>query len=157
MEFEENVSLHIEDMPEQDMIYVRRTGPYGIENQKLMETFKSWIREHGLFTEEAIILGIALDDPTRTIPENCRYDVCLIGKLTENDSWVYNRKLSGGKYAVLEMPHTVEMVGAAWQKGFAYVMKQGLALASNRPVIERYAKKKVDRGLCEFCIPIAEL
>lgn len=157
MEFEENVKLQIEDMHEQDIIYARRIGPYGIENHKLMETFKSWVRERGLLTDEAIILGIALDDPSMTNPEKCRYDVCLIGNLTKNDPWVSERKLFGGKYAVLEMPHTVEMLGAAWQKGFAYVMKQGLVLDSSRPVIERYVKNKVDMGLCEFCMPIAEL
>lgn len=155
MEFEKNVKLQIEDMQEQDIIYARRTGPYGIENHKLMEIFKSWVREHGLLTDEAIILGIALDDPSMIIPENCRYDVCLIGSLKKKDAWVSERKLSRGKYAVLEMPHTVEMLGIAWQKGFAYVMKQGLALDSSRPVIERYVKKKVNVGLCEFCIPIA--
>lgn len=155
MDFEKNVKLQIEDMQEQEILYARRTGSYGIENHKLMETFKSWVREHGLFTDEAIILGIALDDPTMTEPEKCRYDVCLIGTLKENNSWVSERKLLGGKYAVIEMPHTVEMLGLAWQKGFTYVMQQGLVLDSSRPVIERYAKNKVDRGLCEFCIPIA--
>ena len=78
-------------------------------------------------------------------------------ELNKNDPWVSERKLFGGKYAVLEMPHTVEMLGAAWQKGFAYVMKQGLVLDSSKPVIERYVKNKVDMGLCEFCMPIAEL
>ena len=70
--------MKIKELPEVKLIFIRRTGAYGPENQQLMETFKAWLKENDLFNEATTILGIAQDNPETTVPENCRYDVGLV-------------------------------------------------------------------------------
>jgi DNA gyrase inhibitor GyrI len=58
--------------------YIRHIGPYGINNVQTMEELKKWAKFNHLFNDEAIILGIAQDNPEATKPENCRYDTCIV-------------------------------------------------------------------------------
>jgi DNA gyrase inhibitor GyrI len=44
--------------------YMRSVGEYESKNHELMETFKAFLSENDLFGEDAVILGIALDNPT---------------------------------------------------------------------------------------------
>lgn len=62
----------------QKMLYVERMGAYGPENYSLMGNFKQMLAARGLFGDDAVILGIAMDDPRVTPPEKCRYRVCLL-------------------------------------------------------------------------------
>lgn len=57
---------------------MRRTGAYGIENTKLMASFKKWLVSNDLLHDDSVILGIAQDHPLFIKPEDCRYDVALI-------------------------------------------------------------------------------
>ena len=94
----------IEEFRNIKIAYVRRTGAYGSENQKLMENFKAYLKENGLLNDAAIILGISLDNPIYTPAEKQRYDIGLIideHKVVELDT----RKIDDGKYAIFEVPH----------------------------------------------------
>ena len=62
------MNMHIENTPETQVIYLRRTGPYGGDNRDLMERLKSWAAGNDLL-ETNTILGIAWDDPAQTPPE----------------------------------------------------------------------------------------
>ena len=152
---DDNISIFEENMPVQHIAYMRRIGAYGKENQSLMETFKTWIKENNLFRDEAVILGIAWDDSQAVNPDNCRYDVCLI--VAEDfyceDVNIMNGKLSGGKYVVMRIPHTAEALQNAWSNGLGY-LAQAYTFDFSRPIIERYAKVLVDNHLCELCVPI---
>lgn len=147
--------ITVEDIPMMKVLYMRRTGDYGIENKLLMEKFKAWLKEHNIFHEESVILGIALDDEQQVKPELCRYDVCLIVPMTYNiiHEDVMSRTIEGGKYAVLEIEHTEEAVKTALEVIFQ-LLEQGFQLDFSRAIIERYAKKMIDRGLCEICVPV---
>lgn len=172
----DGMSMHVENMPEQSIVYMRRTGMYGMENQALMEQFKTWVMQHNLFTEDAVILGIALDDARCTKPEECRYDTCLIvsGQLNSeslraavknncldtNTKMGYlpinERTLPGGKYVVLVLPHTAEAVQKAWTEALPTLIDMGYVPDTARPIIERYSKKMIDRHYCELCVPILD-
>ncbi|MCO7128358.1 GyrI-like domain-containing protein [Sporolactobacillus shoreicorticis] len=92
--------MKIENIEPCKIAFFRRTGPYGIENKILMESFKQWVRENNLF-EKSTILGIAQDDPNTINSNRCRYDVCLI--VTNNVKITPPAKegsFSGGKYAI---------------------------------------------------------
>lgn len=56
----------IERWAAQPVLYMRRTGAYGLENYALMRRFKDWLWANGLFTEEAVLLAVPLDDPAAT-------------------------------------------------------------------------------------------
>lgn len=138
----------------QEMIYTRRIGAYGSENAVRMEQFKEWIAGQGYMSPDAVILGIARDNAETTLPENCRYDICLIGSYETDVDWIQKGILEGGRYVVIQFPHTAEAMRIVWQDGFSHLMQAGYHLDFSRPVIERYRKKLVDRHLCEMMFPI---
>lgn len=150
------ISFKTENMIPFSVVYMRRTGCYGSENQKLMEQFKTWVKNEGLFFDDAVILGIALDDVQRVLPQNCRYDVCLIvpDDYAPEDRQVSKRMITGGRYAVLQFPHTAEAVQKAWSEGMVLLISKGYILDYSRPIMERYDKGMVDKHQCELCIPI---
>lgn len=99
----------IEEIVPQKIAYMRRTGPYGVENQKLMQELKKWAMNKNIF-KNSIIYGIA-QDGTETPPEKCRYDVCIVVEDESIlDSNVMVGKLQGGKYATFTINHTAEDV-----------------------------------------------
>lgn len=69
----------MEEMEAVEIAYLRRTGPNGPENRQLMERLKAFLKERGRDgVRGPSWLGIALDDPSRTPPDRCRYDVGII-------------------------------------------------------------------------------
>lgn len=148
--------VKVEMIPRQRVVYMRRTGAYGIENYVLMETFKSWILEQRGFHEDDVILGAALDNPMVKNPSLCRYDVCLVVSEQEciEDKEIGTRYLDGGNYLVFQIEHTAKAVTKAWEECIPFLYQQGYQLDGTRPILERYEKRKVDNHLCELCFPI---
>lgn len=139
---------------EQAVVFASRTGAYGPENRVLMERFKKWVCDSGYMTDDAVILGIACDAISQTPPEKCIYEVCLLGEHEASEPWIERGVISGGKYAVTELPHTAEAVALAWQEGIPQLVDAGYKLDFSRPIIERYKKSLVDKGVCEMLFPI---
>jgi DNA gyrase inhibitor GyrI len=52
------------------------------------------------------------------------------------------------------MHHTAADMQIAWAECFRELVKLGYTLDYVRPVMERYAKKWIDRRYCEICAPI---
>ena len=123
----------IEEFRNIKIAYVRRTGAYGSENQKLMVNFKAYLKENGLLNEKQ------------------RYDIGLIideHKVVELDT----RKIDDGKYAIFEVPHRKNDIIAFWNN--IPKLTIGLSVDKEKPIIERYSTKKIALHLCEFCIPL---
>ena len=147
----EGINLKIENFENITIAYMHRIGKYGYENTLLMEKFKNYLKEHNLFNDNTVILGIALDDPKTTTPSNLRYDVGVI--INENDNiQLDTRKIDCGKYAVFEIPHTADAVSDFWQN--IGNLLSSLPADFKKPVIERYSAQKISQHLCEFCIPL---
>lgn len=72
------MKITVENMISYKVFYIRHTGAYGAANIETMNSLKKWAKLNNLYNENSIILGIALDNPETTKPENCRYDACLI-------------------------------------------------------------------------------
>lgn len=143
-----------ESYKQQMMVYARKTGTYGVENAILMEKFKHWVADCGFMTDETVILGIAQDDMRIIPPEQCRYDVVLLGNYETNEEWIRTGVFQAGKYMVMELPHTAEAISLAWQEGIQTLLSKGIKLDFSKPVIERYQKRMVDKHLCEMLFPI---
>ncbi len=137
---------------------MRQVGPYGANNYALMEKFKEWAKVKGLLSNSPVILGISHDNPRTTLPENCRYDVCIV--ITDDymiaDSNISETELPGGKYAVFSIAHTVEAVQKAWNEIFSQLAAKGHQFDTSRPVLERYSFDMIDKQMCEICVPIQE-
>lgn len=149
------MNMHIEIISETQVIYLRRTGPYGGDNRDLMERLKVWAAGNDLL-ETGAILGIAWDDPAQTPPERCRYDVFLAsdGHFPEPEAEMSLGLLPGGRYACFQGPHTPEGVQSLWQESFAALPELGFCPDPACPVIERYRPKLLAQGICELCIPV---
>jgi DNA gyrase inhibitor GyrI len=121
-----------------------------------MEQLKHWAKANNLMDSKAVIIGIAHDDPKKTPPENCRYDVCILldDESFTADSNIQYGEIVGGKYAVFTVKHTADAVEQAWAEIFPAVSERGCILDTTRPILERYAAEKVEQHLCEICVPI---
>lgn len=151
------MEFHIEQQSPQPIAYIRRVGAYGIGNIQTMEQLKSWAKFNHLMNEDAVILGIAWDNDEETALEHCRYDACILLDKRDfpEDSAVQYDILSGGRYGVFTVPHTAEAMMQAWVELFPDLAQMGYTLDPNRPILERYAARKVAAHLCEICVPIA--
>lgn len=151
------MEMKVETLPPYHIACVRQTGPYGPANVEAMKRLKEWAAQNNLLTESAILLGIPQDDPETTLPENCRYDACLVlSKEIQADDSVSASLLSGGTYMVFKIKHTAEDVRKAWTECFQAIQKNGFRI-DDKPVMERYTGDLVRNGLCELCIPVLPL
>lgn len=150
------MNITAEKIPSYEIAYIRKKGPYGTGNVIVMEELKSWAKANNLLCEDSIILGIAWDDPLFIKPSECRYDSCIVIKkdFIINDSHICRGMIDGGKYAVIEIPHTAQDIKNAWEGIFSELLKQGFKLDITRPVIERYAAQIIKNNYCEICLPI---
>ncbi|WP_052401087.1 GyrI-like domain-containing protein [Oceanobacillus jeddahense] len=149
--------MKIEQISDLPIVYMRRTGAYGEENQQLMAAFKHWMTynntsQDNLLTDSAIILGIIHDDPALVSPEACRYDTALV--LSEqqeiDDACVQKGMLQGGNYAVFTIDHTAEAMNRAWQDIFTELTEACYQLDEARPIIERYTKSMLENTFVKF-------
>lgn len=150
------MEMIIEQMPVQDIAFIRNVGPYGIDNYVTMEKIKKFAKENNLFDENAIIFGISKDNPAVTKPEECRYDECIVVSkdFATSESNIQQGINQGGKYAVCIIDHTAEAVQKAWSEIFNEVSSNGYTIDFSRDIIERYAVKMVNDHKCEICVPI---
>lgn len=150
------MNINIEMIPSFKIAYIRRRGPYGLENVQIMEQLKNWAREKNLFNENSIILGIAQDNPQFTDPKDCRYDTCLIveDEFKVDNNYINFGKTIGGKYCVFIISHTVDAMQKAWNEIFPELLKRDYRFDDRRPIIERYAVQMVNKHYCEICLPI---
>jgi DNA gyrase inhibitor len=121
-----------------------------------MEKLKKWAEEKNL-VESAIILGIPQDNPETTLPENCRYDACIvISKDYQIDDSICESELSGGNYVICKVKHTAEDIQKAWAEIFPALHNSGYQI-DNKPIIERYTSDMIKNHYCEICVPVKSL
>lgn len=148
------MKITIEELAESRIAFFRNVGEYGEkQNKELMESFKQWVLENGVF-DNSPILAIPQDNPAVTPKEECRYDVCVI---IQNDYHVAKPAqvgtFTGGKYAVFLLDHTKEAVSEFWGNIFSEIAKHNLSIRQ-QPIIERYTSQMIENHLCEILVPI---
>jgi len=146
--------MNIEYLPNCRLAFMRQIEKYGIENKNTMEKLKEWAKVNQLFNKNAIIYGIAQDNPEITEHENCRFDACItIPQNFITDDNVEECEFIGGKYAVFKIIHTSEEIQKAYMEIFPKILDKGLEI-DNKPIIERYTIEMVENNFCEICVPI---
>ncbi|MCV9885568.1 AraC family transcriptional regulator [Metabacillus halosaccharovorans] len=142
-----------ETIPNHRVAYVRRVGPYGPENIKVMEKLKRWAGEKDLL-KSAILFGIPQDNPETTQPENCRFDACIV--ISENyeiDETISENEISGGKYLVYEVNHTAIAIQKAYENIFLAIQNNEFEI-DNKTIMERYTGDINANPYCEICVPV---
>lgn len=150
------MDINIEMIPSYKIAYIRKIGPYGLENVQVMEQLKSLAREKDLLNESSIILGIAQDDPKVTEPKDCRYDACLVvfDEFETDNKDINFGKTIGGKYCVFKINHTMDAMQKAWIEIFSELSKRNYEVDDRRTILERYAMQMINNHYCEVCVPI---
>ncbi|MGE8207641.1 AraC family transcriptional regulator [Heyndrickxia sp. NPDC080065] len=147
------MKFKVETLPNYRIAYMRRVGPYGPANIEVMEKLKKWAKEKNLL-ESAILLAIPQDNPEKTLPENCRYDACIvISKDYQLDDSICETELSSGKYAIFKVKHTAEDIQKAYTDIFPSLQSNGYQI-DNKPIMERYTVDMVNNHYCEICVPV---
>ncbi|MEK5133684.1 GyrI-like domain-containing protein [Bacillus sp. FSL W8-0645] len=148
------MNCKIEMLTNMKMVYMRNIGPYGSkENVEMMKRFKQWINQHQLNDElkEYGIYGVPQDDPGKTPPEKCRYDLMLMtNRDFSKDQMVQTGHFEGGKYAVFTVTHTTEKVNLFWSQLPQMIQNNQLNMRQ-ASIMERYREEE---GVCEFLLPI---
>ncbi|MFX3631355.1 MAG: GyrI-like domain-containing protein [Candidatus Pristimantibacillus sp.] len=148
------METRIESLPNYRIAYVRQIGPYGFANTQAMEELKKWALERNLLTESAIMFGIPQDNPQTTLPENCRFDACIvITKEYQISDSICETEFSGGEYLVIKVKHTAEDIQTAWAEIFPALHNSGYQI-DNKPIIERYKGELIINDFCEICVPV---
>ncbi|MFD1447988.1 AraC family transcriptional regulator [Oceanobacillus profundus] len=143
----------VETFPNYRIAYVRRVGPYGPANTEAMEKLKKWSKERNLL-ESGILFAIPQDNPDKTLPENCRFDACIvISKDYQMDDSIYEGELTGGKYAVYKIKHTAEAIQEAYVDIFPSLQSNGYQI-DTKPILEKYTADMVNNHYCEICVPV---
>jgi DNA gyrase inhibitor len=150
------MKFYVERITNYRIAYVRRVGSYGSANIEVMEKLKKWAKERNLF-KSAIILAIPQDNPETTLPENCRFDACIvISKDYQIDDSISESELSGGKYLIFKVKHTAEDIQKAYAEIFPALQNNGYQI-DNKPIMERYTYDMVNNHYCEICVPVISL
>jgi DNA gyrase inhibitor len=151
----ETMKVKVETLPSYRIAYMRRVGPYGPANKEVMEKIKKWAMEKDLL-HSAIFLAIPQDNPETTLPENCRFDACIvISKDEPIDNTVCEGEHPGGKYLIYEVKHTEQDIQKAYEDIFPSLQSSDYIM-DNKPIIERYISDMIDNPYCEICVPIKE-
>jgi len=146
----------VETLPNYRIAYVRRVGPYGPANSEVMEKLKQWAKGKNLL-KSAIILAIPQDNPETTLPENCRFDACIvISRDYQLDHSICESELSGGKYLIYEVKHTAEDIQKAYADIYPTLQSNGYQM-DNKPILERYTGDVINNPYCEICVPVKPL
>ena len=71
------MKFKVETFPNYRIAYIRRVGQYGPANIEVMEKVKKWAKEKNLL-ESGILFAIPQDNPESTLPDNCKFDACIV-------------------------------------------------------------------------------
>ena len=140
------------------VVYLRYTGPLG-EPLGLFwrRTVAPWLADHDL--TDCPRYGVSVDDPTKTPPDQCRYDACveLPPGLTLPD--LEQTSVAGGRYAVTCFRGTAAQVGASWTAFFKRAITDGHVRDTARPLVEHFPRgatydHRTGAFVCELCLPL---
>lgn len=149
----ELMKCRIETLPNYRIAYVRRVGPYGPANIEVMEELKKWAKEQNLLSS-GTLFAIPQDNPETTLPDNCRFDACIvISKDYQLDDTICESELSGGRYLIYEVKHTAEEIQKAYAEIFPQLQSNGYQI-DNKPIMERYIGDMINNPYCEICVPV---
>lgn len=148
--------MEIKRIKKREILYLTRTGPYGPENQQLMEKFKAGLRERQLLKDDSEILALVHDDPQVTLPEMCRYDVGLLVSSFEENQWQELKPMvvPESDFAVFRISHTASAIIEVMQTMAERIALQGFRINSQMPIVECYRQSDVQNGYCEIQVPI---
>jgi AraC family transcriptional regulator len=154
----QTVNAEVRDMPERNVAYVRKMGPYGKETcEQAFGELMRWAGPRGYLGSGAL-LGVYWDNPEVTPPEKCRVDACVsVPGDTAPEGQVGIQTISGGPYAVCHFEIQSDSFQQAWEDAFAWLIDGGYECA-DKPCYELYhnnaAEHPEGKWVFDICIPL---
>lgn len=129
------MKFRVETLPNYRVAYVRKVGPYGSGNLEVWEKLKQWANDRQLLNSTTILLAVQQDNPETTLPQNCRFDACIvIPKDFQIDESITESEISGATI-------------------FPSIQNNGYQI-DNKPIFERYIGDMNHNHYWEICVPV---
>jgi len=159
---EASMKVELIDRQPATVAYLRHVGPYGAPLMTFWQkTVYPWMATSGLLQQPRY--GISHDDPTITVPQQCRYDAaCEVPQGLTTLGNALKTTIPGGKYAALSFKGTVAGIEEAWIAMLRdWLPSSGLQL-DGRMMFEYYPQdSSYDPATgvfdCKLCVPVVPL
>lgn len=150
----------IRDLPEQKVLFVRKTGRYDKAAAEAWGVLMKFTYSRGLMNYASAGIGICHDDPAITPEEKIRYDACIaLKKDVEPEGEVGVQKIAGGRYAVFLHKGPFDKLAQTYNAIFSGWLPESKVKLRNVPCFEIYLNRdprrtKPENLRTEVCIPI---
>ena len=135
------VRLQLE--PRRRIAYMRHIGPYGRAVGRFWGRFEDWARTR--VPDEAMRIGVGLDDEGVTPAQQCRYDACVVvDEQFRPDRHVAMRWLEGGLHAQVGFAGTPDDIVGAWRSFYRDWLPDSGYTVDDRPAFESYPRRGSD-------------
>lgn len=156
----QHMNAEVRDMPEYNVAYVRKMGPYGKETcSQAFGELAQWAGPRG-YLASGTMLGVYWDNPEVTPPEKCRVDACVsVPDDTAPEGQVGVQRISGGPYAVCHFEIQADSFQQIWDDAFAWLVSHGYE-CDDKPCYERYhstpEQHPEGKWVLDICIPLKQ-
>ena len=155
---ESAVNAEVREMPEYNVAYVRKVGPYVRETcEPAFAELLQWAGPRN-YLGPGKMFAIYWDNPDVTPPEKCRFNTCIIvpeGIVPEGH--VFTQTISGGPYAVCHFEIKPDSIQQAWEDAFVWICGSGYE-CNDTPCYEIYhnnaAEHPEGKWILDICIPL---
>lgn len=146
-----------------NLISYRTVGPYSSSAPAAWNKMFDWLNRHRLRGVVSRGFGMALDDPRRVAPDQCRYDACIdMPEQLAPSAWenMMPQRLPGGAYVRRRYVGPHNQIGAAVKEmRETWCAAPGIKLAADRPLVEIYLDDPLtcppEKLRTDLCMPIA--
>lgn len=152
------MNAEIREMPEYNVAYVRKMGPYGKDTcEQAFAELARWAGPKGYLANGAM-LGVYWDNPDVTPPEKCRVDACVsVPQGTVPEGQIALQTIKGGSYGVCHFETQSDSFQQAWDDAFTWLVNSGYE-CGDKPCYELYhnnaADHPQDKWIVDICIPL---
>ncbi|PKN66800.1 MAG: AraC family transcriptional regulator [Deltaproteobacteria bacterium HGW-Deltaproteobacteria-12] len=147
----------VREMPEHNVAYVRKMGPYIKETcEQAFGEIMEWAEPRGYCKPGSML--VYWDNPEITPPEKCRVDACVVvPRGTTTDGQIGLQVISGGPYAACHFEIEPNSYHKAWEDAFAWLVSSGYE-CDDKPCYELYHNNAEEhpegKWIFDICIPL---
>ncbi len=152
------INAEVKEMPEYNVAYVRKMGPYNQETwEHASAELKKWAEPRG-YLASSVVLTVYWDNPEVTLSEKCRVDACVsVPQGTFPEEQIAIQTIAGGSYGVCRFEIKSDQFQQIWDDAFAWLVNSGYECGDN-PCFELYHNNPADHpeGMwkVDICIPL---
>jgi AraC family transcriptional regulator len=152
------MNAEVREMPEYNVAYVRKMGPYGKDTcEQAFGELVQWAGPKG-YLASGVMLAVYWDNPDVTSPEKCRVDACVsVPQGTVPERQIALQTIKGGSYGVCHFEIQSDSFQQAWDDAFTWLVNSGYE-CGDKPCYELYHKSAADhpegKWIFDICIPL---